>query len=506
MMLLFRNATLYDGSGNAPARGNLLVNGGQIAAVGNFSFPGGVRQIDLHGLALAPGFIDLHSHSDLKTIDRDTAKTVQGVTTELVGNCGFSAFPHCSHADEVGQYNEGILCDTRSYSSATDFLSHARVTGALAHVETLVGYGTLRTAASQRYPHKKGAALIAILSELLDEALHEGAAGLSSGLMYAPGATAPKEELEALCAVVARHNKLYATHMRSYSWQLLEAVDEQLALARHSGCRLQISHMQAVGAANWSKQCVAIERIEEAHAKGIDVEFDSYPYLAGSTVLSQLLPQQLWVEGIRTYWQEVQTEEHRQALLNWLDANTAQRWSDIRASSHPPLASGRSLVGLSIEEEALSRNLRPTEVVLDWIEATDGKIQIVAFNQSEENLRALLMHPLCSVISDGLYTEGIPHPRLYGSFAHFLGHYTRECGWLSLEAAIRKITAQPASRLRMRDRGCLQIEYRADLVVFDPATVGSPANYNHPRQGPTGVVAVYRQGQQIEPAVHPAGR
>lgn len=504
-MFLLRNAQIFDGNGGDAFHGDLLIDGDRIAALGSFDAPPGTPSIDLHGLALAPGFIDLHSHSDAKLLDGDPAKTLQGVTAELVGNCGFSTFPHCDCPEDVGAYNDGILCDRRTFSSAAEFLSATRKPTVLAHVETLVGHGTLRTAALSCNPELRSEALTEELCRLLNLALNEGAAGFSSGLMYAPGATAPHKELVALCKVVSQHNKLYATHMRSYSWELEAAVEEQLALARESGCRLQISHLQAAGQANWHRQRNALDAIETAHAEGIDVAFDAYPYLAGSTVLSQLLPQDFWEHGFRTYQKKIASKAMRSELVEWLKTHTAQRWTDIHISAHAALTEGDNLTGQTVAEYAEERKLDPAEAVLDLIERTAGQINIVAFNQSEENLRELLTHPLSCVISDGLYSRGMPHPRLYGSFVSLLGYYVRQLNWLSLPQAIHKITGFPANRLGLLDRGRLSVDCLADIVCFDAATIGSPSTYAIPHANPTGIHFVYRNGVQILPSVQPAG-
>jgi len=504
-MLHLCNATVYDGTGADPQQGDLLIDGMRIVAVGRFMPPAQAQKIDLCGQAVAPGFIDLHSHSDLHVLDANLAKTRQGVTTEVVGNCGFSAFPHCGCPDEVGAYNNGILSSTHTFASLREYRTALSGPQVPAHIETLVGHGTLRTAALRKNPALHGKALTVELCRLLDQALGEGAAGFSTGLMYAPGATAPLSELQELCTVTAQHGKLYATHMRSYSWELEAAVDEQLQLARSSRCRLQISHLQAAGRANWHRQQASLHAIECAHAEGVDVAFDAYPYLAGSTVLSQLLPQHVWERGFASYSEHIAAPDVRRELASWLDTHTAQRWCDILISSHAPFPSGEQLARQNIADYAEAHQISGGEAILDLIERSQGQINIIAFNQSEENLRQLLTHPLAAVISDGLYTDGIPHPRLYGSFVHWLGYYVRQLNWLSLPQAIYKITGFPASRLGLRDRGRLTAGSLADIVCFDPAEIASPATYETPRACPTGIRAVYRNGTQIYPAVQPAG-
>ncbi len=496
-LLLLANATLIDGTGAPPHHGNLLIRDGRIAAMGIFEAPADVFRVDLRGKVLAPGFIDLHSHSDVKVLEDRREKSQQGVTAELVGNCGFSPYPCGHHADVVQEQNTGILHSSALWPTAAAYLRDARTHSHLIHVESLVGHGTLRSAICGRHSGPASEQQMQALESALDEALADGASGFSTGLMYAPGSQAPFEELQRLCAVVSRRGKLYTTHMRSYSWQLLESIDEQLALARNTGCRLQISHLQAVGRANWAKQSAALEKIEQARAEGIDVAFDSYPWLAGSTVMTQLLPQSALDGGLPALLERLAHAEIRRDLIKALHEETAQGWNDILVSS---LASdaNRILIGRSLEEIAATRSIDPATLILDLILEEHGHINIIAFNQSEPNLRQLLTHPLCSVISDGFYVDGRPHPRLYGTFPAFLGDYSRDREWLPLEEAVRHITSAPADRIGLTDRGRLATGFVADLTIFDAGTIASRATYDQPERSPLGIEAVLRAGKLLE--------
>ena len=259
-MLLLSNALIVDGTGNPPYTGDVLLCEGRIVAVGDIEAPPDADEINLRGLALSPGFIDLHSHSDLKVLENRIEKSDQGITLEVVGNCGFSPYPCGHHAALVAEQNEGILNGSSSWTNAGDYLRAVRSSSRLVHVESLIGHGALRTAVLGEEAGSPHLLRLDELEGVLDEGLAEGAIGFSTGLMYAPGSQAPFAELEALCRIVARRNKLYTTHMRSYSWQLLESIDEQIELARRTGCRLQISHLQAVGRDNWPTQQRAIDR------------------------------------------------------------------------------------------------------------------------------------------------------------------------------------------------------------------------------------------------------
>ena len=334
------------------------------------------------------------------------------------------------------------------------------------------------------------------MEQKLSESLEEGACGFSTGLMYSPGASAPFAELERLCRVVVRHGKTYATHMRGYGDFLVEAVEEQLQLARRTGCHLQISHFQAVGTRNWNKQAVALEKIENAVAEGLDVGFDCYPYLAGSTVLTQLLPQWSLAGGIEGLLARLADGADRQRIATETDVSLEQGWNNILIAALETPANG-GWIGQSIATIATARGREPVEVVLDLIQEEQGRVNMLEMNQSQANLRETLSHPLSCVISDGFYVKGRPHPRLYGTFPLLLGEMSRERGWLSLAAAIHKITEKPARRFSISRRGRLERGYFADLVVFDPATVNSPASYETPTLPPRGICHVFRNGIEI---------
>jgi dihydroorotase/N-acyl-D-amino-acid deacylase len=496
-MLLLRNALIVDGSGSEPYRGSVLLCEGRIVGVGSFDAPTDADVIDVQGFALSPGFIDLHSHSDLKVLENRREKSDQGITTEVVGNCGFSPYPCGHNGDLLAEQNEGILNGGASWSNAGDYLAAVRSHSRLVHVESLTGHGALRAAVLGKDAALSSLVRLDELKAALEEALAEGAIGFSTGLMYAPGSQAPFAELEALCLVVARHNKLYTTHMRSYSWQLLESIDEQIELARRTGCRLQISHLQAVGRANWDKQETAVARIEQAHADGIDIGFDCYPYLAGSTVMTQLLPQSAIAGGPARLLELIAQPSSRRELETYLAEQTAQGWDDIIISSLNTTAN-RALIGQSIAAIAESRRSTEEATVLDLLVEESGKVMIVAFNQSAPNLRALLTHPLSSIITDGFYVADRPHPRLAGAFPTFLGEFVRERGDLSLAAAVRKITTQPAARLGLSDRGSLAPGAIADITIFDPERIGTTATFESPSIAPRGIHLVIR-GQRILP-------
>lgn len=496
-MLLLRNGLLFDGSADAATPGSVLVSRGRIVAAGHVDAPEDADVIDVRGLAIAPGFIDMHSHSDLKVLENRTEKSHQGITTEVVGNCGFSPYPCGNHAALLAEQNEGILNGGASWSDAAAYLAEVRRSSRLVHVESLIGHGALRTAVYGADAALPTLTRLPQMESLLDEALAEGAIGFSTGLMYAPGSEAPLAELDALCRIVSRRGSLYTTHMRSYSWHLLESLDEQIGLARRTGCRLQISHLQAVGRDNWDKQQIALDRIERAHVEGIDIGFDCYPYLAGSTVMTQLLPQRALSGGIAGLLRLLDDPAERSALEHILATETAQTWEDISISSLHT-STNRPLIGQHLADIAAQRSITPPAAVLDLLREEHGRVNIVAFNQSETNLRALLTHPLSSIITDGFYVAERPHPRLSGAFPTLLGEFVRRRQWLTIADAVRRITSAPADRLGLTGRGRIAPGELAQIVIFDPQTVGTDATFESPDVAPHGIELVI-QGQLLLP-------
>jgi N-acyl-D-amino-acid deacylase len=497
--IVLAGGRIVDGTGAPPFSGEVVIAGGSIAYAGKSErrTPAGnveYEVIDCTGCIIAPGFIDVHSHSDLQVLENRTEKLLQGVTAEVVGNCGFSPYPLPEDPQVLRDFANGILCgdDQWGWSSAADYLASAS-RSKVATVASLVGHGALRIKVAGNTSRALTRRELDTMASLLDEALQEGAAGLSSGLMYAPGSGASAEELTVLCQVLARRGGVYATHMRSYSAGLVEAVEEQISIAKASQCRLQISHLQAAGEDYWPLQQRAIAVIEEAYARGVEVAFDAYPWLAGSTVLTQVLPQTALDGGIAQLLLRLADPVQRESIRP--NIKPEARWKDVVITSAANNAA--SLVGRSVGEIAEDRGSEPEDVVMDILLEQEGSVNIVEHCQSLENLHALITHPLATVITDGVYTRGRSHPRLYGTFPLLLGDLVRERKWLSLEAAIHKITGKPAAAFHMEDRGQIAKGYVADITVFDPESIRTDANYVMPEVAPRGIRSVFRNGKLL---------
>ncbi len=493
-MLLLSQGSLVDGTGADPVTGSVLLDGGEILEAGSVFKAPECETIDCRGLTITPGFLDLHSHSDLQVLEHRAEKLKQGVTAEVVGNCGFSPFPYSGDTHALQSFASGILGKPGGWgwSSAKAYLD--AVASADASAYSLVGHGSLRIAVHGLGQEALSCAELDRLCGLVEDSLDAGCVGLSTGLMYAPGSSANSEELLRVCQAVARRGKLYTSHIRSYGATLVEAVQEQIQLAERSGCRLQISHLQAAGRKNWNLLEPALDQIEAARSRGVDVEFDIYPYQCGSTVLTQLLPQWSLDGGTPGLLERLADTRSRARLQAELDDAEAGRWSDVTISSVES-EQNAGMVGKTVSQIAAIRETSEGASVLDLLAEENAAVNIVSFNQSEENLRRLITHQLCSVITDGFYVKGQPHPRLHGTYPELLGTLVRDRAWLTLSEAVHKSSAKPAARLNLSNRGKLKPGYVADIVLFDAEKIASDATYTHPMCDPRGISLVIQNGK-----------
>ena len=500
--LVFRGATVFDGTGSPGRELDVGVTGDRISEVGS-NVPAGSAEIDCRGLALAPGFIDIHSHADLNLLINNNAESRirQGVTLEVVGQDGGSIGPWSDAQFESTRdryRRSGVEIDFRDPAGFIERIGRERPA---VNVATMVGNGALRGLVVGSEDRPASEAEMARMKELLSEQIGRGCVGLSSGLEYTPSGLADAAELIELASVLEGTGYPYASHMRNEDDRLLGAVEEALHVGRVAGVPVQISHLKAQGQRNYWKADAALDLIERARAEGVDVHFDRYPYTAYATGLSNLFPSEYRAGGSSAFLTRLRATETAARLERACRDKVALLgdWNSVQISSTNEATSwarGRLLGDLARE-----RGVDPYALTLELLETNGGGVGMIGHGMGEENTAKLLAHPLGMLCSDGgAYAPygplgtGSPHPRGYGSFPRLLGHYARDVGALTLESAIHKVTRMPATKLRLADRGVIRVGAYADLVAFDPATVADRATFDDPHQYPVGIEHVVVNG------------
>ncbi len=495
--LVLRGGTLYDGSGGPGTSGDLAISDGRIVAMGHGIGPA-KRAIDVSGLAVAPGFIDIKTHSDFTLPINPTAdsKVRQGVTTEVIGHCGFSVAPVLTGKDDLLREYLSPSAPWLQFRelSFPDYLASFPATSVNAGM--LVGHNTLRLMVMGMDQRPPTAAELEAMADLLGDGLRAGALGLSSGLFTAPGSYAAADEMIRLCQVVKRHNGSYFTHLRDEANNVHAAVDEAIAVAQACGIHVEIVHFKCSGVDNWGGAARALAKIAAAKARGVDVDCDAYPYTAGSNPLKNLLPQWVQAGGVPAMLERLRLTETRARIRADLARDGLNNWGriadwdclQISISPHLPQHAGRTIADLARE-----RNADPIDAICDYLIEDKAATRVLVTSISEDDVQDILRSPLALVGSDGncvadhgTTSQGHPHPRFYGTFPRILDHYVRELSVLPLELALYKMTGATARALRLADRGFLRPGYRADVTVFDPADFKERATYADPHQYPSG--------------------
>ncbi len=470
--LVIRDATIYDGSGAAPFKGSLALVGDRIARVGDVSGEG-VQEIDGRGYAVAPGFIDVHSHDDFAvflTPEMDF-KVMQGVTTDVVGNCGMGAAPFpIAVAMFSGLHGRSNVPNWNGYEG---YLAEIDRNPASLNVAVLVGHGTLRYSVMGTARREPSARELDRMRAIVREGIDAGAVGMSTGLIYEPGRYAKTPELIELARQAAESGALYASHMRDEAAHLLDSVRETIRIGHEAGVPVQISHHKASGRENWGMVAGSLALIDEARAAGADVTADQYPYTSGSTVLQAViqnggLDDRPGAGGVGIVAPEkllfASTPKHPE----W-EGRTLKQFCDEWGLA--PLAAG------------------------ERIAAEEGPGAVVVMETMNENdVRAVMRHPSTMIGSDGLAMGSRPHPRLYGTFPRVLGRYARDAGLMSMEEAVHRMTGMAAAKFGLRDRGFIREGHFADLVLFDPVRLIDTATYEQPRRYPEGILHVFVNG------------
>jgi N-acyl-D-amino-acid deacylase len=495
---VIRRGMVFDGTGAAAVEAEIAITGGRIVEISRTIRDTGREEIDARGLVVSPGFIDIHSHGDgnMEEDPRQESVVRQGITTIVVGQDGSSRAPRARAQSSGAEPGEESLTSFRAVFDAIDKLQPS------VNVASGIGLGSVRAAVVGQADRPATPAELARMRTIVEEALAAGACGASSGLEYTPGAFAPLAELIELCKPLKARGLPYTTHMRNEDDKLLDAIDESIAVARGVGCPLQISHLKTQGPRNWNKLDTVFSRVADARRAGLDVAFDRYPYIAYQTGLTNLFP--VWARdggtppflarldstdtGARIKAEAIGKVELIGGWDNVLIAN-------VRAAEDKP-AEGKRLGAYA---KSLGRD--PYELSVEMLKRNNASIGMVGFAMSEENLDRILAHPYGMVCSDGgaFATDGptrrgSPHPRGAGSFPRVIAKYVRERKALTIEQAIHKMTALPASRMRLADRGRIAPGMAADIVVFDAAKIADTATYEQPFSYPTGITAVVVNG------------
>jgi len=506
--LVIKDGLVFDGLGGPARTADIGLVGPRIAEVGSISARRAKTVVEARGMAVAPGFIDVHDHTDAHLLVCPSADSAvrQGVTSLISGQCGSSPVPLAdSEREERAVYLRKAYGLELTWSDLPSFFGRLEERGLGVNYGTLIGHGSVRGAAMGFDDRPPTPEEMARMEAFVAEASAAGALGMSSGLEYTPGSFAKADEIVALCRVVAKHGGVYATHMRDEGDRLIESLDESIAAAREAGVRLQISHFKTAYPRNWTKVETAIARIEEAKASGVDIRCDRYPYIAGSTSLGFNFP--LWArEGTTDEFLSKLKDPRREA-----DLRAALREREAKLGSWDKVVisavlseKNRIYEGLDVLEASRRAGRQPFEFMRDLVVEERDNVDMVIFMMSEDNLRRILAHPLVGIGADasvrspsGILSKGKPHPRAYGTFVRALGRYARDEKVIPMEEMIMKMTSRAAGHFRLEERGSIRPGYFADLVVFDPEKIIDKATWKDPHQFPDGIEHVYVNGAAV---------
>ena len=504
--LIIEAADLYDGSGGAPFRTDVGLVGDRIALIGDLSERDAQERVDGRGLALAPGFIDVHSHSDELWLanPRCDGKIVQGVTTEIGGNCGSSIAPLAGAALERKAEELRPLGLEPEWSDFAGFFALVERSGVALNVASLVGLGTTRRCVRGDRAGTLDTEELAAEIMLVRNAAEQGALGVSSGLIYTPSRYAGADELAA-CARAARAGGAgrYVSHLRSEGDELLAAVDEALGVGRSAEVAVQFSHHKAAGKKNWGKVHRSLAALERARGEGLAVHADLYPYVASWTDLDTILPDDARDGGREATLERLADPATAAALALRLELDRGADWHDILLTT---VASERNAfaAGLRLDEYAARVRLAPARAALELLRDERLEVQAIFFNMSEDDVAAVMSAPFSCIGSDasaraksGITAQGYPHPRTFGTFPRVFGRYVRGRHTLELAEAVRRMTSLPAEIFGLAERGKLATGAYADLVLFDPAAIRDTATYEDPYEYPVGIERVWVNGRTV---------
>ena len=511
--LLIRGALVIDGSNRGPFRGDIAVENGTITDVAPSIKGEGKAVVEADGLVAAPGFIDIHSHTDLTIFKHPLAesKALQGVTTEVIGNCGIGAFPvkderRTDLIEYLRMHDFHLPSHGLSWNNFTQYADQLDRIGLGLNLVPLAAHGALRIAILGVDDHIPNQKELEGMKSLLAECLEQGAWGLSTGLIYPPGSFAKTEELVVLAKIAAQYGALYASHIRGEGATLMEALDEAVLIGKKSGVRVEVSHLKAMGKDNWGRGKEVLLKLEKARQNSVDIGADQYPYEATSTSLTALVPPWALAGGVDEFLKKLTSSELKERLQAEILREMNKRGGPNRiVIAEIGSAKNMGLSGKNVNEIAELWHCTPEVAVMRLLQEEKAAVGAVYFSLSEEDVVAILSNDQVSVGSDGIGLNAeedsgrSTHPRSYGTFPRILGLYAREKGTLSLAKAIHKMTGLAAGRVGLRNRGLIKPGFTADLVLFDPVTIQERSTFDHPHQYAAGIICTWVNGC---PVVH----
>jgi N-acyl-D-amino-acid deacylase len=501
--IVIRNGTIVDGLNDKPFRADLGIEGERIRVIGPLATAEARTVLDASGKIVAPGFIDIHAHTDAGELllnPRGESKIRQGVTTEISGNCGGSSFPLSKEVSKEEKRHSERSGLTRDWFDLEGYFSRLKRTGLVFNYATLVGQGSIRELVLGDARRKPDAEELERMKNLVARAMEQGAIGISTGLEYSPSGFASTEEVIELCRAAAAAGGFYATHVRSEDSRVVEAVAEAIHIAEAAKLPLEISHFKVCGTTYWWKLPKLFDLVDRAGERGSGVTADRYPYTAYNTGLSVFYPNWVLDGGSEAFVKRLMDPGERLKMKEeTFEKLEGTPWENILLVDMDK-EENKSLVGKTIQQAADEARQDPYEFSCDLLVKEGGNVSIIGFGMDEEGTEQVLKHPLVMVSSDGSALApagGMPHPRNYGTFPRFLGHYVRERKIMGLPEAIKKMTSMPAAKAGLKDRGAIRTGNWADLVVFDPATIADKATYTEPEQYSVGIDYVLVNGKVV---------
>lgn len=512
--LIIKNGRVIDGTGNVWCKKDIGLSEGKIKSLGCVN--GNAKKIiDVNGMIVSPGFIDLHNHSDMFILAYPNAESaiMQGLTTGVTGNCGISMAPiNSSHVDLLKKYLSFLLVKEYDYKwdwqTLGEYYEKVEKQGTSLNIAPLVGQGTIRLAVKGFDASEVTKDEMSKMKILLEQSIKDGVFGMSTGLIYPPGCYSTTEEIIELGSVLNKYGLPYFTHIRNEGNELLESMAEAIKIGEECNIAVEISHHKSAGKANWGKVNASLRAMEKARNRGIEISCDAYPYSACSTTITSVLPIWMLDGGIEKMLERLENKEIREAIKKELTEDTTKGENWLKAVGWSGIVISECQLKKEYEGKSLENILKeknrfndPFEGFFDWLIEIEGNATVVIFAMDEDDVKTIIVSPLTAIGSDSSLTSpiagGKPHPRTYGTFPRVLGKYVREENILTLENAIRKMTSFPASKIGLKKRGLIKEGYYADIVIFDPDNIKDKATYANPHQYPEGIKYVIVNGKIV---------